>query len=138
MGRDSRYPQAVDVDNLAYWRLQVYLKVHPVYLFVCSKRSLIFPGAAFVEEKIQEPGSAGEHTRACGPEDREMDCRRTRHECPGDQESWQIAAVIDVQVGKQHGIHPIEIDRKLSDAQEGPRPDVDQDSWSAVYLDNVA
>src|SRR5579864_2192620 len=101
VGRDSRYPQAVEVDNLASGRIQIGREVYRVYLLVCPKSFLIFPGPAFLEEKIHEPCGAWEYTCARRPEDIETDCPRAGGECPGLKESRQAAGVIDVQVGKE-------------------------------------
>jgi hypothetical protein len=109
-----------------------------VDVFVSAKRFLIFPGATFFEQEIQEAGCAWEHAAAGRTEDVEADCPRAGRECAGFEESGQVAGVVDVQVSKQDGIHLVEIDVQLSDAQEGPGTGVDQDPWCAVYFDDVA
>src|SRR5690349_3327700 len=98
MSRDRGDPQAVGVDNLCRWRLQVDGEIDAANFFIRSERFLIFPGAALFEEKAQEAGGTWEHASACRTEDGETNCRGAGRKRPGLEESRQVAAMVDVQV----------------------------------------
>jgi hypothetical protein len=135
--RYRRHPIVCVAQDLMDRRVLASRKIGDVELQGVPKLREVFEGTLRAKQPIDERGRTRVGAGSARSEDPKIE-RLVVVEISRLHESWEITAVIDVEVGEENGVEVVEIDAHLTEPHEGARTDVDENARDAVNEDDVA
>src|SRR5271154_452712 len=117
------HDQTIFIHNFGEWRIEVDGQIANLERFAGAESLLIFERAIFTYQQIHEARGLGKESGAVRTEDA-IDDGSVAAERPGIEESRQVPAVINMQMGQQNRIYIVQVEVQFADAQEGSRPSI--------------